>query len=73
MLKGLDRIKSVLGILDLEPPKVDQDVEALIEQREQARKNKDWDTADLLRQELKEMGVEVIDTKEGPGWRKVRN
>jgi len=71
-LKALARINSVLGIMDLEPPKVDQDMETLIEQREQARKNKDWDTADRLRRELKEMGIEVIDTKEGPGWRKVR-
>jgi len=72
-LTALERINSVLGVMDLGLTKVDQGVEALIEKRECARKARDWDTADRLRQELKGMGIEVIDTREGPGWRKVRD
>jgi cysteinyl-tRNA synthetase len=68
-LKTLERINSVLAVMDLEPPKPDKDVEALIKKREKARKEKDWDTADQLRQKLREMGIEVFDTKEGTGWR----
>ena len=71
-LKVLERINSVLGVMDLAAPVVGQEVEALIEKREQARKNKDWESADHLRQELKEMGIEIIDSKEGPVWRDVK-
>ena len=70
VLKALERINSVLDVMDLKPTKVDQDVVALIDKREQARRNKEWGTADRLRQELMARGVEVIDTKDGPVWHK---
>jgi cysteinyl-tRNA synthetase len=66
----LKSINSVLGVMDLEPPERDQKVEVFIKKREEARKEKDWDTADRIRQELKEMGIEVIDMRDGPIWRK---
>jgi len=69
VLDTLERINSVLAVMDLEPSKPDKNVEALIKKREIARKEKDWDKADQLRQELKEMGIEVFDTKEGTMWR----
>jgi cysteinyl-tRNA synthetase len=72
VLKVLERINSVLGVMGLAAPVVGQEVEALIEKREQARKNKDWESADRLRQELKEMGIEIIDSKEGPVWHDVK-
>ena len=72
VLKALERINSVLDVMDLKPTKVDQDVVALIGKREQARRNKEWDTADRLRQELTARGIEVIDTKDGPVWRKAK-
>ncbi|MDY6972622.1 MAG: cysteine--tRNA ligase [Thermodesulfobacteriota bacterium] len=73
VLASLERVNSVLGVMDLELTKVDQGPETLIEKREQARRNKDWDSADSLRRELRKMGIEVIDTKEGPRWRKVKD
>ncbi|MBW1850905.1 MAG: cysteine--tRNA ligase [Deltaproteobacteria bacterium] len=72
VIEALKNIDLVLGIFELEPAEVGQDVENLILQRQQARKDKDWDTADQLRRKLEKMGIEVIDTKEGPVWRKVR-
>jgi cysteinyl-tRNA synthetase len=72
LLKVLGRINSVLGVMDLETTKQDKNIDDLIEQREQARKNKAWDMADRLRLQLKEMGIRVIDTKEGPVWRKIK-
>jgi cysteinyl-tRNA synthetase len=69
VLNTLERVNSVLAVMDLEPPKPEKDLEALIKERELARKNKDWDRADQLRQKLKEMGIEVFDTKEGTVWR----
>ncbi|MBW1887527.1 MAG: cysteine--tRNA ligase [Deltaproteobacteria bacterium] len=66
----LDGINSILGVMDLEPVKPDKTVEELINRRDEARIAKEWDTADRIRQELKEMGVEIIDTKGGTIWRK---
>jgi len=66
----LEGINSVLGVMDLLPAKPDKNVEELIIKREEARRVKDWETADRIRQELKDkMGIELIDTKDGPIWR----
>jgi cysteinyl-tRNA synthetase len=71
--EGLQEINSVLDILDLEPSKPAEDVEKWIKKREEARRKKDWVAADEFRQKLKDMGIEVIDTKEGPVWRKEKD
>jgi cysteinyl-tRNA synthetase len=64
-------INSVLGVMDLEPPELDQIAETLLREREKARKAKDWETADRIRRDLEEQkGIQVIDTKDGPTWRK---
>ena len=41
---------------------------ALIEEREEARRTKDWDRADALRDKIAELGYTVTDTPEGPQW-----
>lgn len=50
-------------------PQVDenlkQTIEKMIEERRQAKLNKDWATADAIRNKLAEMNIELIDTKEG--------
>ena len=71
VLKALEGVNSVLCVMDLKAPELDKDVKALIEKREQARKDKSWDLADRLRHELKGMGIEVTDTKAGSLWRSV--
>ena len=45
-------------------------INALLEKREEARMNKDWKTADLIRNDLEMVGFEIQDTSEGPVWRK---
>ena len=45
-----------------------EEVEALIAQRTKARAEKDWATADAIRDKLKEMKVVVKDTKDGIEW-----
>jgi cysteinyl-tRNA synthetase len=67
---ALEVSNSVLGVLDLEPEKPDEHIQGLVEQREKARTVKDWATADKIRDELRNLGVEVIDTKDGPVWRR---
>ena len=46
----------------------DSQVEKLIQEREEARKNKDWAKSDAIRDELKQMGVIVEDTPQGTRW-----
>ncbi len=73
VLRALERINLVIGVIDLEPPEVSSEAKDLIEKREKAREEKDWEAADRLREELKEMGIAVTDTIEGPVWRKIRD
>lgn len=47
---------------------VNAEVEALIAQRTKARAEKDWATADAIRDKLKEMNVVIKDTKDGIEW-----
>lgn len=46
----------------------EDEITALIKEREQARKNKDWAKSDQLRAQLKEMGITVEDTPQGTRW-----
>lgn len=48
----------------------DEEIEAMIQQREDARKAKDWAKSDAIRDELKEKGIIVEDGKEGVRWRR---
>jgi cysteinyl-tRNA synthetase len=47
----------------------DAQVEALIAERNEARKQKDWARSDEIRDQLKEMGVTIEDSKDGTTWR----
>jgi len=51
-----------------EPEELPSQVAELIEQRERARKARDWKTADTLRRQVAELGYEVKDTPQGPQW-----
>jgi len=46
-----------------------EEIEALIDQRNAARKNRDFDRADAIRDELLARGVELEDTREGTRWK----
>ncbi len=48
----------------------DAAIEALIAQRNEARKNKDWAESDRIRDELKEKGIILEDGPEGTTWRR---
>ncbi len=49
----------------------DTRIEALIEARAQAKRDKNWAEADRIRDELKAQGIELVDTKEGTTWKRV--
>jgi cysteinyl-tRNA synthetase len=69
-LSALKQMDAVFGlnIESFKEEKVEapEDVQKLVEEREQARKNKDWAKADQLRDSLKEKGFVIKDTSEGP-------
>jgi cysteinyl-tRNA synthetase len=44
-------------------------IELLLNLRKEAKANKDWGTADKIRDELNEIGIEIKDTKEGADWK----
>ncbi|MCZ7372426.1 MAG: hypothetical protein O8C60_02010 [Candidatus Methanoperedens sp.] len=54
----------------LKGEELQQDVEALIEEREKARRVRNFERADEIRRELEEMGIVLEDTKEGISWRR---
>lgn len=64
----LTELSDVLGILKQEEASLDEEVEALIEERTQARKEKNWKRADEIRDQLKAMGVVLEDTPQGVKW-----
>jgi cysteinyl-tRNA synthetase len=48
----------------------DDEIEALIEQRLEARKNQDWNEADRIRDELGKAGIAIEDGSQGTRWRR---
>lgn len=66
-----DELSDVLGLLyNRKSNDLSDDIEALIEKRETARKNKDWATADQIRDDLKARGIILKDTPQGVTWTK---
>ncbi len=72
--KCLERLKTLCGILGLAAEKkeelLDAEIEALIEERQQARKNKNFARADEIRGLLLEKGIVLEDTREGVKWKR---
>jgi len=79
----LKELSNVLGILQGEPDDflkavdgkqeaglTEQAIEALIEQRVQAKKDKDWALADKVRDDLKAQGIVLEDIASGTSWRR---
>ena len=62
---GLDLVNSSKYIENEEKIELPEDVKALLEQRNEARKNKDWAESDRLRDEINKKGYIVKDTKDG--------
>ena len=76
LVREFDEVLS-LGLLDRaakladEPAQEgDEEIDALVAARTEARKAKNWAEADRIRDELKARGIEIIDTPEGAKWRR---
>lgn len=72
-LKTIEKIDEVFG-LDLfkkEEIKIPEEIEELIEERETARKSRDWKKADYIREKIRSLGFSLEDTNEGQKVRKI--
>lgn len=64
-----DELTDVLGLVyNRKKETLDSDIEALIEARTNARKERNWAEADRIRDELKAMGIVLEDTAQGVKW-----
>lgn len=61
----------ILGILTREDELLDEEIQDLIDQRSQARLDKDFALADQIRDDLLEQGIVLEDTKDGVKWKRV--
>ena len=50
---------------------LDKGIDVLVQKREYARKDKDFNTADKIRDDLKAKGIILEDTPNGVRWKKV--
>ena len=70
---GMDKMKAICGVLGLlmkEEGAIPAEVQALVDERAEARKNKDWKRSDELRDQIKALGYILEDTKAGQKVRK---
>ena len=71
LLDRIVKLGDVLGlILDKKEELLDADIEKLIEERQAARKAKDFAKADEIRDKLADMGIILKDTREGVQWKR---
>jgi cysteinyl-tRNA synthetase len=71
LLKAMDlltELTSVLGLLTKENDTLDENLQALIDERQTARKNKDFKKSDEIRDLLLEKGIIIEDTPTGVKW-----
>ncbi len=70
-LSVIEKLCDVLGIItEKEEELLDSDIEALINERQEARKAKNFARADEIRNMLSDMGIILEDTREGVKWKR---
>ena len=65
-----EELFGVLGLTLKQEEMLDEEIDALIEQRIQARKNRNFQLADQIRDQLKEMNIILEDTPQGTRWKR---
>ncbi len=69
LLMQFDSVLGVIGKVEVEEA-LPNDIDALVQKREAARKAKNWKEADQIRDQLKALGIVVEDTAQGVRWHK---
>ncbi|MFT4310632.1 MAG: cysteine--tRNA ligase [Candidatus Woesearchaeota archaeon] len=62
-------MQRIFAVVDIQQHTLPQQAQQLFAQRMQAKEQKDWQTADTLRQQLQSMGIDILDTKQYSYWR----
>ncbi|VVB79779.1 Cysteine--tRNA ligase [uncultured archaeon] len=72
-IKTIEKIDSIfcLNLLKKEKVEVPKEVQKIVDERNQARKNKDWKKSDELRDKIKSLGYSIDDTAEGTKVKKI--
>jgi len=71
IINFMKEIDQILGVLNFEEQgDLDKDIQALVDEREEARKNKDFERSDKIRDQLKEQGIILEDSDQGVIWKK---
>lgn len=71
LLALVERLDSVLNIFgEVRQELLDSEIQALIDERQAARKSKNFARADEIRNQLTELGIILEDTKDGLRWRR---
>ena len=65
MVKLFTRFDQILGCLSFAKEAIPEEILLLVEERQEARRQRDWKRSDQLRQVLLEKGYLVEDTPEG--------
>jgi len=68
----MDEVDAHLDVIGADEPGLAGEVERLIAEREAARAARDFARADRLRDELRDRGIALEDSKEGVRWKRVR-
>jgi len=71
LLKSFDKVFAVDLFKDEEAVDIPNEILDLVEQRKEAKKNKDFELADKIRNDILEKGYEILDTREGTTVKKV--
>ena len=71
ILETFEKINSILNLLKLKECPLAPEIDRLIKEREEARRNKDWERADTVRHELAQKGFKIVDTPKGPVWKEI--
>jgi cysteinyl-tRNA synthetase len=72
LLGFISEFDAHLDVVRAEEPGLADEVERLISEREAARKTRDFARSDQIRDELRQKGIALEDSKDGVRWRRVR-
>ncbi|HEX3186067.1 MAG TPA: cysteine--tRNA ligase [Pyrinomonadaceae bacterium] len=71
LLEVINRIDSVLNIFgEQQRENLDGEIQALVDERQEARRRRDFSRADEIRGELADRGIILEDTKDGVRWKR---
>jgi cysteinyl-tRNA synthetase len=71
LLDAIDRFDTVLNIFgEQQREMLDSEIQSLIDERQEARRRRDFGRADEIRDDLSSRGIILEDTKDGVRWKR---